>query len=96
METDELITEFVNREKAITHNPYLATRIMQNLTAPQRKTVGVLRYAAIAACVSTLVVLGMTIENSLSAAPREYTALNINDSEMENFAIYNSNYNEKE
>jgi hypothetical protein len=90
MKTDELITEFVIREKELIHNPYLATRIMANLYAPQKKTIGWLQYATIAACISTVVVMGMAIGNSYGVAPKEYTALNINDSEMENFAIYNS------
>jgi hypothetical protein len=94
MKTDEFINEFINREKELKHNPYLANRIMASLGTPQRRTIGFLQYVAIAACISTVVVMGMTIGNSYNVAPKEYSSININDSEMENFAIYNSTNNE--
>ena len=93
METDELITEFVNKEKELDHNPFLTTRIMASLS-PQRKSIGYFQYAGIAACISTVIVLGISIGNTYDKTPKQYSELNINDSEMENFAIYNARNNE--
>jgi hypothetical protein len=94
METDKLITEFVNREKELQHNPFLATRIMSSLAVKQRKSIGYFQYVGIAACIATLIVLGISIGNTYDNTPKQYSELNINDSEMENFAIYNAKNNE--
>jgi hypothetical protein len=38
--------------------------------------------------------MGVVIGNSYTPAHEKYAALNINDSEIENFTLYNSNGNE--
>lgn len=93
METDELITEFINKEKELNHNPFLTKRIMANLS-PQRKSMGYIQYAGIAACIATVIALGISIGNTYDKAPQQYSELNINDSEMENFAVYTARNNE--
>lgn len=94
MNTDDYINELIDREKQVKHNPYLATRIMAKIEMPIYKVAGVLRYAAVAASFSLVVILGIAIGNSNKPMPQEYAGININDSEIENFALYNSDSNE--
>jgi len=94
MKIDDYINEFIDREKKIEVNPYLATRIMAKIETPKYKVPGIFRYAAVAASISMVVMLGIVIGNSYTSVPKQYAGLNINDSEMENFTFYNSDSNE--
>jgi len=94
MKTDNYINEFIDREKLTEPNPYLATRIMAKIEAPKHKKQGVFQYMAVAASISLVITMGVVIGNSYTPAHENYAVLNINDSEIENFALYNSNGNE--
>lgn len=94
MKTDDYLTEFIDREKQIDHNPYLATRIMDKIETPKHKIPGVFRYTAVAVSISLVVMMGIVIGDSYASVPQPYAGVNINDSEIENFALYNSEGNE--
>ena len=94
MKTDDYINEFIDKEKKIEHNPYLATRIMAKIEVPTHKIPGIFRYTAVAACISVVVMMGIVIGDSYTTVPKQYAGININDSEMENFTLYNSEGNE--
>ncbi|MEI6752228.1 MAG: hypothetical protein WCK78_03580 [Paludibacter sp.] len=94
MKTDEYINEFINREKQIEPNPYLATRVMAKIETTKQKKLGVFQYIAVAASISLVITMGVVIGNSYTPAHDNYARLNINDSEIENFALYNSDGNE--
>jgi len=94
MKTDDYINEFVEREKQTEHNPYLATRIMAKLQTPKHKIPGVLQTIAVAASIAGMVVMGIVIGNSYTSVSEQYAGLNINDSEIENFVLYNTESNE--
>ena len=94
MKTDDYINELIDREKQMEHNPYLATRIMAKIEAPKQKKRGAFQYIAVAASISLVITLGVVIGNSYAVAPEKYAGININDSEIENFALYNSDGNE--
>ena len=90
----ECIAEFVHSEKQIKPNPYLSTHIMAVIETPERKGIQLLRYAAFAACIGLVIVMGKTIGNSYDSTPKNYAGVNINDSEIEHFSLYNSEENE--
>lgn len=94
MKTDDYINELINREKQLEHNPYLATRIMAKIETPKQVKRGVFQYVAVAASIWLVITLGIVIGNSYAYVPEKYAGININDSEIENFALYNSDSNE--
>jgi len=94
MKTDDYISQFIEREKNTAHNPYLATRIMAKIEAPKYKTHGVVQYIAVAASIALVVMMGMVLGNSYTSSPEQYAGININDREIENFALYNTDDNE--
>jgi len=94
MKADDYINELIDREKQMEHNPYLATRIMAKIETPKQMKRGVFQYVAVAASISLVITMGVVIGNSYTSAPEKYAGININDSEIENFALYNSDSNE--
>ena len=94
MKTDDYINELIDREKQTEHNPYLATQIMAKIEAPKQKMQGIFSYIAVVASISLVITMGIVIGNSYTPVYEKYATLNINDSEIENFTIYNSNGNE--
>jgi len=94
MKADDYINELIDREKQMEHNPYLATRIMAKIETPKQMKRGVFQYVAVAASISLVITMGVVIGNSYAAVPEKYAGININDSEIENFALYNSDSNE--
>lgn len=94
MKTDDYINELIDREKQLEHNPYLATRIMAKIETPKQVKRGVFQYVAVAASIWLVITLGIVIGNSYASVPEKYAGININDSEIENFALYNSDSNE--
>ena len=94
MKTDDYIDEFIDREKKIEHNPYLATRIMAKIEFPKHKLPAFIRYTAVAASISLVVMMGIVIGNNYTTVPKQYAGININDSELENFIQYNTDDNE--
>jgi len=94
MKTDDYIKEYVEREKQTEHNPYLATRIMAKLQTPKRKIPGVLQTMAVAASIAGVVMMGIGIGNSYTPVSEKYAGININDSEIENFELYNNESHE--
>ena len=94
MKADDYINELIDREKQMGHNPYLATRIMSKIETPKQMKRGVFKYVALAASISLVITMGVVIGNSYTSAPEKYAGININDSEIENFTLYNSDSNE--
>jgi len=94
MKTNDYINGFIDREKKTKYNPYLATRIMAKIESPKHKTIGFIRYATVAASITLVITLGVVIGNTHNSGSKEYARLNINDSDIENFSLYNSNENE--
>jgi len=94
MKAEDYINEYIDREKQTEHNPYLATRIMAKIELPKNKIPRIFRYAAVAASISLVIMMGIVIGNSYTSLPKQYAGININDSEMENFTLYNSDGNE--
>lgn len=94
MKTDDYINELIEREKKSECNPYLATRIMAKIEAPKHKTHGVVQYMAVAGSIALVVMLGMVLGNSYTPVSEKHAGININDREMENFTLYNTDDNE--
>lgn len=94
MKTDDYIKEYVEREKLTEHNRYLTTRIMAKVNAPKRKISGILQTLAVAASITGVVMMGIVIGNTYAPVSEQYAGININDSEIENFVLYNTESNE--
>lgn len=92
MNTDKYINDYIQREKEIKSNPFLSTQIMSKIEAPLDKKVTVWYSIAVAASISVVIFLGTQI-GQLSSSESS-TALNINDSEIENFMYYNNETHE--
>jgi len=92
MNTDKYINGYIQREKEIKPNPFLSTRIMSKIEAPLAKRVKVWYSVAVAASISIVIFLGVQLGQITT--PDRNTALNINDSEIENFMYYNNETHE--
>lgn len=92
MKTDDYINDLINREKQTEPNPFLSTLIMSRIETPVAKRMTVWQSIAVAASISTVIFLGTQL-GRLSTGEKS-TALNINDSEIENFIYYNDETHE--
>ena len=94
MKTDEYINDhinnFINREKQISPNPFLSTVIMSRIETPLTMRMTVWRSIAVAASISIVIFLGIQLGGLTNSSTNDYTALNINDSEIENFIYFNN------
>ena len=88
MNTDNYINDYIQREKATKPTPFLSTRVMSQIDAPVAKRITVWQSVAVAASISVMIFLGTQL-GQLSTHDGA-TALNINDSEIENFIYYNN------
>jgi len=92
MKTDEYIDDLINREKQTEPNPFLSTVIMSSIETSVAKKMTAWQSIAVAASISTVIFLGTQL-GRFSAGDKS-TALNINDSEIENFIYYNDETHE--
>ena len=93
MKTDHYIDELINREKQTDFNPYLATRIMSRIENPMQKPVKSWQTIAVAASIVFAIALGIGLGNSYSTSDN-ISGLYVNDSQIENFSLYNNDSNE--
>ncbi len=94
MKTDHYIDELINNEKKTEFNPYLATRIMSKIENPIPKTVNRWQTIAVAASIIFAIALGIGLGNSYTTTSDNISGLYINDSQIENFSLYNTESNE--
>lgn len=91
---DKQINEFIRREKMARPSAGLTDRIMEAIMQTERKSVPLARGAwwlqaiAVAASLALTVMLGMRIGSRM--ASQSYDNWNINDSQIENLALYQS------
>jgi len=94
MKTDQYIDELINREKQTELNPYLATRIMSRIENPIQKTVSRWQTIAVAASIVFAIASGIGLGNSYTSNSDIAGGLYVNDSQIENFSLYNTDGNE--
>lgn len=94
MKTENYIDELIYREKQTEHNPYMATRIMSRIESPMQKHVNRWQVIALAASVAVAVVLGIGLGNSYTSTSDNISGLYVNDSQIENLSLYNTDNNE--
>lgn len=94
MQPDDYINDLIEQEKNEASNPYLVTRVMASVGKPQQSSLPVKQVLAFVAGVVLVIVLGMQLGNSYLSSPKSYAGVNINDSQMENFQLFNSPENE--
>jgi hypothetical protein len=92
MKTAQYIDELINKEKQTVSNPYMATRIMARIENPMHKPVNRWQTVAVAASIVFAIVSGVTLGNSYISDNN--SGLYVNDSQIENFALYNTDNNE--
>jgi hypothetical protein len=92
--SEQYIDELINREKLTEHNPYLTARIMSRIENPLQKPVNRWQTIAVAASIVFAIVSGIGLGNSYSSTSDNISGLNINDSQIENFSLYNTDSNE--
>ncbi|MDD3320541.1 MAG: hypothetical protein PHS59_03765 [Paludibacter sp.] len=93
MNTEDYINNFITKEKNVDPNPFLVTRIMSEVETPAPKSVKLWQTLAVAASISFMVFIGIGIGNTYNYTAN-YAGLNLNDSNIENFILYNSTENE--
>ena len=84
------IDNYVNREKETEPNPFLSSLIMNRIQAPLTKKMIVWHSIAVAASISIVIFLGIRLGGMNNIGSNDYSALNINDSEIENFIYFNN------
>lgn len=92
MNTDNYINDYIQREKEIKPNHFLSTQIMSKIEAPSAKKTHLWYGIAVAASISLVMLLGTQLGQI--STYNHPTALNINDSEIENFIYYNNDHHE--
>jgi len=90
--TEQYIDEFINKEKQTEHNPYLASRIMLGIENPMQKTFNSWQKIAVAASIVFAIASGIGLGNSYTSDNLD--GLYVNDSQIENFSLYNTDSNE--
>jgi len=90
MKVDDLINEIINKEKQITPNPFLSTRIMNRIETPVMQKVKLWQSFAVAASILLVIFTGIKTGGIYQNKFENYAAININDSEIENIEYYNS------
>ncbi|NDP19729.1 MAG: hypothetical protein GZ091_01415 [Paludibacter sp.] len=93
MKTEDYINDFINKEKNIEPSPFLVTRIMAKVETPITKSVRLWQSIAVAASISFVILTGIGIGSTYNSSAN-YAELNLNDSNIENFTLYNSADNE--
>jgi len=94
MKTDQYIDELINKEKQTELNPYLTTRIMSRMEYPKQKSVKRWQTIAVAACIVFAIASGIELGNSYSTTSDNVSGLFVNDSQIENLSLYNTDSNE--
>lgn len=94
MKTDNYIDKLINTEKQTEFNPYLITRIMSRIENPIQKHVSRWQTIAVAASVAFAITLGIGLGNSYNSTSDNISGLVVNDSQIENFPLYNTVSNE--
>ncbi len=94
MKTNDYIDQYIEKEKQIRPNPFLSTRIMAGIQAPEPKKASLLQSLAVAAGLALAVVSGLAVGTLYSEQVQNYAALNINDSSIENLNLYYNQSNE--
>lgn len=88
MNTSNYIDQYIEKEKQIKANPFLSTRIMAGILAPEPQKASLWQSLAVAAGLALAVVSGLAVGTMYSERVQNYAALNINDSSMENLNLY--------
>ena len=94
MKTDHYIDKLINIEKQTEFNPYLITRIMSQIEIPIQKHVNRWQTVAVAASIAFAITLGIGLRNSYNSTSNSISGLVVNDSQIENFTLYNTVSNE--
>jgi len=90
MKTDHYIDELINTEKQTEFNPYLTTRIMSRIENPMQKPVNRWQTIAVAASIAFAITLGIGLGNSYTSTTDNISGLFVNDSQIENLSLYNT------
>jgi len=95
MKIDQYIDELINKEKQTELNPYLATRIMSRIENPMQKPVNRWQTIAVAASFVFAIATGIGVGSSYNNYNSDnISGLYVNDSQIENFSLYNTESNE--
>lgn len=94
MDAERNIQGFINREKQIQPNPFLATRIMARIETPQVERVSRWRPVVLTVCLLLTIVVGIGLGKSYRPTADTYSGISINDSDIEGLAYFNLNGDE--
>lgn len=93
MKTEEYIHDFICKEKELTPNPFISTRVMEKIKASntrQKSSTPYYKVAILAASLAGVIFLGITIGNTYKTVTDEQLTMNINDQQIESLYYYNS------
>ncbi len=88
MNADDLLNDFIEKEKQIKVNPYFTLQVMRKIEQPIERMKISWQIALVAFSVVVVVFLGIGLGSLYVADNKDYAALNINDSQIENFQLY--------
>ncbi|MDD3161539.1 MAG: hypothetical protein PHX49_06395 [Bacteroidales bacterium] len=94
MNAERNIQGFINKEKQIQPNPFLATRIMARIETPQVEPASRWRPVVLTVCLVLTIVVGIGLGKSYQPTFPSYTDVSINDSDIEGLAYFNLNGDE--
>lgn len=88
MNASKHIEAYIQAEKQVKANPFLKTRIMESLKPVRNNKVPFWQSLVVATSLALAIAAGFAVGNMYNKQVQEYTALNINDSSIENLNIY--------
>jgi hypothetical protein len=94
MNIDDYIDNLIDREKQLLPTPFLATKIRTRVESAATQKVSTWQVLAVAASLAFVILVGVGIGDMYTSQNDIYANLNINDSQMENFTLFNSQENE--
>lgn len=93
MKTEKYIDDFIENEKKIEVTPFLYTRVAAKINAvnetPAVRKTPLLQKVAFAASIAAVAWLGTALGKTYTSAKPYEISLNINDTNLENFSLYN-------
>lgn len=94
---DDMIDSFVDQERSLSPNPFLATRVMASINSQSEGPGRYSTWSVVAIAFSFLAAVGLGIKAGTlySPAPREAaTVVLVSDDQAEHFIFYQQNSNE--
>lgn len=88
MNADDLLNDFIEKEKQINVNPYFTSQVIHKIEQPIEHMKISWQIALVTFSIVVVVFLGVGLGSMYLTDNKDYATLNLNDSQLENFQLY--------